>query len=220
MESRIERRIVAVVLGAGLVWLMADAFRSPTAATWLASGLIIGLTAGLLTVIEGSEAVDPHQYAMSQKKSYSITLRSVLVTAFLTGLFVLGLLLFAGMVIGMVTAFAGYETFSAAVLADALARVELVLQLPGETLLGFGALTAAAAGTGFWLLYPYVPVADEVRAAPAIFVVVWGYMVAAALLSLDVAVPNPAALVLDAAVMAVWGHFFAVAYVDVETYVP
>lgn len=215
-----KRRIVAAIIGVGLVGLMGYRVVEPVAGAWTGMVALTVLTAVLLAVIRGSEAVDPHQYALSQKKSYRITYRSSVATALLTGVVVLALLLFTGAVIGIVTAVAGYEPYSATVLADALERVAAVLQLPGPTLLGAGAAIAAALGTGFWLLFPYIPGDDEMRAAPVTFAATWLYLGAAATVVDPGLVPEPATFVLDTALVALWGHFFAVAYVDVERYVP
>ncbi|MDY6761815.1 MAG: hypothetical protein SVY41_02100 [Candidatus Nanohaloarchaea archaeon] len=187
--------------------------------------LLGSLTLLMATLLLGggvwaAERYHPHLQNLVEEKSYRITLRSVLATAFLTGVLLLAALYAAAVVIGVVTAAWGYEPVSFQVFADVVGRLALLLDIPLMPLIGGYIGAAVAMGAGFWILYPYLPVEDEAIGGPASFLAVWAYLLAAAVIFHPVSAVEPGSLAIDAAVAAVWGHVFAAAYEDVERYVP
>lgn len=182
----------------------------------------VALTAVVVAVVVAARRRDPHEITLAQKKAYSITWRSVVATSALTGLVLFLLLTFASVVFAAITAYAGYTPLSAVVLETALTRLHMFAGLPGILLLATYLIAVVGVGTGFWLLYPYIPVEDEELAGPITFVVAWlyGVLFIAFLLPTNPLAGDPVGLVLDAALVAVWGKFFAVAYEDVQAYVP
>ncbi|MDY6766268.1 MAG: hypothetical protein SVW77_02770 [Candidatus Nanohaloarchaea archaeon] len=220
MDSvQLRRRFIAVLLPAtvavGLVGLV-----SPQPHAVLGSLTLLCGTALLAGAIWIAERRHPHLRNLVEKKSYQITLRSVLATAGLTGLLFLAALFAAATVIGVVTAVWGYEPVSFQVFAHVVDRLALLLDLSLVPLLVGYIGVAAAMGTGFWVLYPYLPVEDEELAGPVSFAATWAYLLAVVAVFRPVPVAEPAALAFDAAVAAAWGHVFAAAYEDVERYVP
>ncbi|MDY6769923.1 MAG: hypothetical protein SVU88_03040 [Candidatus Nanohaloarchaea archaeon] len=185
-----------------------------------ASAALLGIPVLVGSVVAAARRYDPHQIALVQEKSYRITLRSVLATTCLTGIVLLGALYAAAAVIGAVTAFWGYETLSFRIFADAVARLRLLLDVPAGQLVAGYAVTAVGAAVSFWVLYPYLPTQDEGLAGPVAFVAAWLYLLSAASLFVPLPVGEPASLALDAAIIGMWGHVFALAYEDVERYVP
>ncbi len=220
MDSVAARRHLLFVLLPLTAALMVYGVFSPVAGSTAAAVVLLLLTAALLVSVEAAETVDPHQINLVQEKSYRITLRSVVATAFLTGIVLLALLYGAAAVIGVVAAFAGYETLSFQLFADAVGRLGILLEISAVHLLGGYAAVAVAMGAGFWILFPYLPTQDEEVAAPATFLATGIWLAAVAGMFVPLPVTQPASLALDAAIVAVWGHFFALAYEDVEKYVP
>lgn len=216
MESRRERRIIAAallpVLGA-LAWLAVQR-GAPGAA-----GVLLALPVAVAVAVAAGRRLDPHQIDLAQKKSYSITLKSVLATALVTGFVVTAVLVATGAVMAVVTAAWGYRTLSVTVLAEALARLDLLLHLSPGAVLGIAFGTSVACALSFWLLYPYLPIEDEDVAGPVTFLLAGAALWAVARLT-GLGAWTPTALALDAALVALWGHFFAIAYEDVEAYVP
>lgn len=189
--------------------------------------LEIVLAPVLLTVLVAAAVVfgrrtDPHEINLTQKKAYSITWPSVVATTAFTGLAVLVLLTFASTVFAAITSYAGYTPLSVVVLETALTRLQTFAGLPLLVVLATYLIAVVGVGTGFWILYPYIPVEDEELAGPITFVVAWLYGVffVSFLIPANPLAGEPFGLVLDAALVAVWGKFFAVAYEDVQAYVP
>lgn len=216
MESRRERRILSVVTAPAMFALAGLAVRRGRP---IAAGVLLALPVAVVLAVAAGRRLDPHQIDLAQKKSYSITLKSVLATALVTGFVVTALLVATGVVMAVVTAVSGYRTLSVAVLSDALARLDLLLHLSPAAVLGIAVAASAACGLSFWLLYPYLPIEDEEVAGPAAFLLGGAALWAVARV-LGMGAWTPTALALDAALVALWGHFFAVAYEDVEAYVP
>lgn len=222
MHSMHHRR----VLLAALIPVYAFAlFLALTGARRPAVEVVLGpvlLTTLLIAVIRAAWRRDPHRINLVQKKAYSITWRSVVATTALTGLAVFLMLTLASMVFAAVTSYAGYTPLSVVVLETALTRIHTLAGLPLLILVVTYGIAVVGMGTGFWLLYPYIPVQDEELAGPLTFVVAWLYGVffVALLLPTDPLSGGAFGLVLDAALVAVWGKFFAVAYEDVQAYVP
>ncbi len=220
MDSVQLRRYLLPPLIAATLLLAVYGLFSPQPQSVAGSLILVGLSVLLAAGVWAAEQYDPHLQNLVQEKSYRITLRSVLATALLTGfVFLIGLYA-AAAVIGVVAVTWGYEPVSFQVFADVVSRLALLLDAQLLPLVGGYIAVAAAMGAGFWVLFPYLPVADERRAAPASFLAVWIYLVAAAAVFRPVPVSEPTVLAFDAAVVAVWGHVFAVAYRDVERYVP
>ncbi|MDY6768684.1 MAG: hypothetical protein SVW02_01100 [Candidatus Nanohaloarchaea archaeon] len=220
MDSVATRRtLIAVLLPATALLILYGVFAT-TAGSTAAAAVLLLLTVTLLVTVETAETVDPHQINLVQEKSYRITLRSVLATAILTGIVLLAVLYGAAAVIGVVAAFAGYETLSFQLFADAVGRLALLLEIPATQLVAGYAAVAVAMGAGFWILFPYLPTQDEEIAAPATFLATGVYVAAVGAMFASLPVSQPASLALDAAIVAFWGHFFALAYEDVEKYVP
>lgn len=216
---QLRRRIIGG-LGVGLAALVGYRILDPVPGSESGIAVVVAATLLLAGIVRGALRVDPHQRDLEQKKSYRLTYRSVLATTAVTGVAMLAGVLFAGAVLGAVMTTAGYESLSYAILADVLVRLSVLLQLPTVDLVLLYAGSVVAAGTGFWLLYPFVPGEDEERLGPVIFVIVWLELGAVALMLSPGLMPEPAAIALDAALVALWGHFFAVAYEDVQAYVP
>jgi hypothetical protein len=210
---RIVLPVIAVITGVfALYGTATGSFGGAAVLTVLAAVLASGVWA--------AERYRPHLQNLVQEKSYRITLRSVTATAVLTGVVLLAGLYAASIVIAVVAAFWGYEPVSFQIFADIVGRLALLLDLSLNALLGADLGVAVAMGVGFWVLYPYLPLQDETVAGPAAFLATWLYLLGAAAVLGDVPQSEPAAFAFDAAVAAVWGHLFAVAYQDIERYVP
>lgn len=220
MTSLQLRRRVIGGLGIGLAALVGYRLLHPVPGSEAGIAVVVTATLLLAGIVRGALRVDPHQRDLEQKKSYLLTYRSVLATTAVTGIVMLAGLVFAGVVMDAVMAAAQYESLSYAILADVLDRLTALMALPSLKLAVLYIGSVIAAGTGFWLLYPFVPGEDEERLGPVIFVIVWLELGGIALMLSPGLMPEPAAIALDAALVALWGHFFALAYEDVQAYVP
>lgn len=219
MDSvRARKLLVVVILAATAIIAVYGAF-SPVPGSGPAALVLVLLAVLLVLGVEAAEKHDPHQINLVQEKSYRITVRSVLATALVTGIVLLGTLYAAGAVIGLVTAVGGYEPFAFQLFGDAVSRLQLLLAASPSRILAVYASVAVVMGLGFWVLYPYLPTQDEELAGPLAFVASWSYLLAAAAVFTPLPLPEPAALALDAALIAFWGHIFALAYEGVEQYV-
>ncbi|MFB6076961.1 MAG: hypothetical protein ABEK12_02430, partial [Candidatus Nanohaloarchaea archaeon] len=178
MELRTSRAVVAatgiLMLAGGIVF---RAYR-PVPGWIPAAAAGTGLTAVIVGAIYLGRRIDPHQRNLEQKKVYMTTFRSVVVTSALTGVLTLLLLFAASLVIGSIGIISGYQTLSMAVLADALQRLIAVLHLPPDRLVSMAAAAVLGTGTGFWLLYPELPIDNEKIGGPVTFGVAWIYVLA------------------------------------------
>ncbi|MFB6167114.1 MAG: hypothetical protein ABEJ62_02535 [Candidatus Nanohaloarchaea archaeon] len=217
MDSRRLRQVFAAVLAAFFGLL---AFYGVYTGSVLPAVSLLSLTLLLFASVKIAEEHDPHLLNMVQEESYRITLKSVVATSFLTGMVFLFLVFAASAIIGTIFLFASFETVSTSVLADAVGRLQLLLNPPLPVLTVYYTGLAISAGFSFWLLYPYLPPRSEEFAAPVSFVIAWAYLLSAASIFVDIPYSSPAFLGLDAAIIAAWGHFFSLAYEDVEKYVP
>lgn len=218
MLSRTKRRIVeALVLGTFIVLAihrLQDPFPYTVPALLLAGGITSLFVANLMLI----RRIDPHQINLGQKKRYSITWRSSILTTLVTGVATAAMLFAANTVYEQLTSYVGHEFLSAIILQEAVQRMVGVTAATASTLIGGYVLLSILLGTGFWLLYPYIPGEDEELAAPVAFVLAWTYILFGTTLIMDVGILNPVTLVIDAALIAVWGKFFALAYERVESY--
>ncbi|MCJ7478743.1 MAG: hypothetical protein MUP63_01020 [Candidatus Nanohaloarchaeota archaeon QJJ-7] len=182
--------------------------------------VLIALTSGLLLGIIAIDREDPHQINLTEEKSYRITLKSVLTTSLITGLFLAGLLYGTAEVIEALIRFWGYEPLSFQLFVDTVGRLDTFMQLPPSQFAAAYLGSALVAGLSFWILYPYLPTESEEVAGPVTFSLAWMYLISLVAIFLQPPQITPVALALDAALFAFWGHIFAIAYEDVEKYVP
>lgn len=221
MKSRTEREGVLGIIVAALLLIVLYRLFNPTAYTLPLLIIFAALTGLFLFDLFVVRRLNPHEINLTQKKSYSITWRSVLATTVLAGGATFALFLFAFLVLDQVASFAGYTPFSVELLQEAVRRITGFTTLTalrlGTAYIGLSFLL----GTGFWLLYPYIPVEDEELAAPVSFLITWSYLLlVGGLLVGTSGFPTTSGLIIDAAVIAVWGKFFAVMYEGVQAYVP
>jgi len=217
MRSRTKRELVLGAIALAVLALVAYRLIDPLPASYgiiLLTGLLTALIVADIGVIR---RLNPHEIALTQKKSYSITLPAVLATTLAAGIGLLILLGLAGTVLQAVAQYAGYTPYSVQTLSRiaALTAADTAVLAAAYTGIGTGM------GLGFWLLYPYIPVDDPRTGAPVTFLTTWIYLTAVLGLAAGLpTLPRPSALALDAAVVAVWGKAFAVLYTDVQGRLP
>ncbi len=221
MRSRTERELVLGSIGIAVPALVAYRLINPLPGSYgiiLLTGLLTALIVADIGVIR---RLNPHEIALTQKKSYSITLPAVLATTLVAGIGLLVLLGLAGTVLGAVAQYAGYTPYSVQILQETLSRLAALTAADTAVLAAAYTGIGTGMGLGFWLLYPYLPVDDPRTGAPVTFLTTWIYLTAVLGLAAGLpTLPRPAALALDAAVVAVWGKAFAVLYTDVQQRLP
>lgn len=183
---------------------------------------VIGTTAVLAIIVESARIRDPHQVALTEEKSFRITWPSVVTTTFIAGLVVVLLLYLTAAALLVVTNVWERSLLSAQVLFEVMQRIQFVDAISAGWFFLFYTGVVLLVGTGFWALYPYVPLQNERIAAPVTFTATWIYVAATAYLLYPAEhfVSSTLQVVVDLVIVAVWGKKFAVLYEYVESQMP